>query len=429
MFRILRQRNYTTLLIAGIISLIGDWALGVALPITVYQLTHSTVAMGATAVSELLPLLVLSSVAGVFVDRWNRKRVMIVCDLILAAGLFPLLLVHSAGSIWIIYLVALGQSIVVRFFSPAANALLPTLVAEEDLVAANSLDSVGSNAARLVGPSLGGLIAVSTGLVGVTLIDAASFLLAAGLIATVQAPVRRAAEHVAGEAVAAWRKIWRDWLDGLSEVRRTRTVAIFLAVWAIAGFGEAVMGVMFVVWIKDIIHGGALQLGWFMSAQAVGGLLGGLVIASISRRLPTALLAWSASIVFGLIDIALFSYPLAFSQIWVGLALIGLVGLPSAAIGASWTTLLQTGVQDSHRGRIFGALGTTQGLMMLAGTFVAGLLGGVIHPILFLDIAQGGSYIVVGLMLLVAVGGSVLGVSARMRPSTPTDRPETAAQI
>src|SRR5205085_11629339 len=119
--------------------LIGDWALGVALPITVFQMTHSTVAMGATAVSELVPLLVLSSVAGVFVDRWNRKWVMIVCDLVLAVGLLPLLLVHSAGSIWIVYLVALGQSVVARFFSPAANALLPTLVAKEDLVSANSL--------------------------------------------------------------------------------------------------------------------------------------------------------------------------------------------------------------------------------------------------------------------------------------------------
>jgi MFS family permease len=404
MIDVLRQRNFALLFVAGIISMVGDWALWVALPITVFQLTHSTVAMGATALSELIPLLLLSSVAGVFADRWDRKRLMIVCDLVLAVGLLPLLLVHSAGLVWIVYLVALFQSIVVRFFSPAESAMLPTVVDKEQLVTANSLSSVGSEAARLVGPAIGGVIAVSTGLVGVTFVDAASFLGAAGLILLVHVPHRAATGDVAEEAVAAWRKVWREWLEGLAAVRRNRTIALFLAVWAIAGFGESVMGIMFVVWVKEVVHGGALQLGWFMSAQAVGGVLGGLAIASLGQRLPTIFMAWLAPFFFGVGDILLFSYPLFTSQLWVGLALIAFVGLPASAIGAAWTTLIQTNVEDDLRGRVFGALGTTQGLMMMIGTGAAGLLGGAISPILFLNVAQGGGYLLVGMLLLVTLG-------------------------
>jgi MFS family permease len=404
MIDVLRQRNFALLFVAGIISMVGDWALWVALPITVFQLTHSTVAMGATALSELIPLLLLSSVAGVFADRWDRKRLMIVCDLVLAVGLLPLLLVRSAGLVWIVYLVALLQSIVVRFFSPAESAMLPTVVDKEQLVTANSLSSVGSEAARLVGPAIGGVIAVSTGLVGVTFVDAASFLGAAALILLVHVPHRAATGDVAEEAVAAWRKVWREWLEGLAAVRRNRTIALFLAVWAIAGFGESVMGIMFVVWVKEVVHGGALQLGWFMSAQAVGGVLGGLAIASLGQRLPTILMAWLAPFFFGVGDILLFSYPLFTSQLWVGLALIAFVGLPASAIGAAWTTLIQTNVEDDLRGRVFGALGTTQGLMMMIGTGAAGLLGGAISPILFLNVAQGGGYLLVGMLLLVTLG-------------------------
>lgn len=404
MFTPLRYRSFTLLFVAGTISLTGDWALGVALPITVFQLTHSTVAMGAAAISELLPRILLSSVAGVFADRWDRRRLMIVGDLVLATALLPLLWVHSPGTVWIVYPVTLISSSVTRFFVPAERALLPSLVEEKDLVSANALSGVASDAARLVGPSLGGLIAVWRGLDGVALIDAATFLIAALLISAVRSPARLTARPTSPRGVAPWTALRGDWLEGLAVVRHNRMVATFLAVLSIAAFGEAVMGVMFVVWVKEVVGGTALQLGWFMSAQAVGGLAGGLVIASVSRRVPTLLLAWVAPIVFGLGDIALFSYPLFTRETWVGLFLIACVGLPAAALGAAWTSLLQQSVEDDSRGRVFGSLGTTSGLMGLAGTVCASALGGVLNPVLFLNLAQGGAYLVVGIFLLFALG-------------------------
>jgi MFS family permease len=110
----------------------------------VYLLTRSVLAAS-------IPNIVLGSIAGVFVDRWDRKRTMVITSLLLALALLPLplLLVRTADRVWIIYLVAFGEACLQQFFIPAQSTLLPTLVGEEHLVQANSLNSLSSNFARL----------------------------------------------------------------------------------------------------------------------------------------------------------------------------------------------------------------------------------------------------------------------------------------
>src|SRR5919199_6400095 len=110
MLQVLRQRNFLLLWTAGLISMAGDWVLLTALPIYVYTLTRSPLATSIMFVSELLPSLLLGSVAGVFVDRWPRKRIMLVSNILLAIPLLPLLLVRSADLVWIVYIVGFVQS-------------------------------------------------------------------------------------------------------------------------------------------------------------------------------------------------------------------------------------------------------------------------------------------------------------------------------
>src|SRR5262245_11099968 len=106
----LRHRNFGLLWWAGLISLIGDWALGVALPIYVLKLTHSATATGVVVVANLLPRLLFSAVAGAYVDRWDRRRVVVTINFIQAVVLLPLLFVDSAGQMWIIVAVAFVES-------------------------------------------------------------------------------------------------------------------------------------------------------------------------------------------------------------------------------------------------------------------------------------------------------------------------------
>ena len=139
MFALLRQRNFGYIWIGGLVSLVGDWMLLTALPVYVYQLTGSTLATGAMLAARVVPRILLGSVAGVFVDRWDRRQTLIVANLLLAVGLLPLLLVSSGQELWLVYLIAFVQSAVAQFVTPALGALLPNLVAERELLRANSL--------------------------------------------------------------------------------------------------------------------------------------------------------------------------------------------------------------------------------------------------------------------------------------------------
>lgn len=412
MIEVLRQRNFTLVWVSGLISMTGDWVLIVALPIYVYSLTRSPMATSLAFVAELLPSLLLGSVAGVYVDRWPRKEVMLVSNILLVFILLPLLLVRSADLVWIVYAVGFLQSTVAQFINPAEAALLPTLVSQDQLVTANSLSSLNQNIARLGGPALGGLIAVSTGLAGVTLIDAGSFVVAALLVALLRVP--RQPEHTASETSdAGLSAVWHQWLDGLRLVRGSRGLSILIAIFTLTSLGEGVFGTMFVIWVKQVLHGTALQLGWFMSAQAIGGILGGAVIGAVGSRVAPHRLAWIGAMIFALLDITLFSYPLVSPQVWIGLTLIVLVGIPAAAGGSSMRSLLQLATPDRYRGRVFGALGTTSALSGMIGTLIAGAFGGIFGPIALMNVFQGGSYLVAGAMLFLTSAHLIQQAAAR----------------
>ncbi|MBA3425075.1 MAG: MFS transporter [Rubrobacteraceae bacterium] len=137
MISTLRRRDFALLWFGRLISITGDWMLLVALPIYVYGLTGSALATGAMFAAGLLPNVLLGSVAGVFVDRWDRRRAMVVANLLMAASILPLLVVPQTGWVWVVYAVAFFQSCAGIFNEPAENSLLPRLVEDEHLVAAN----------------------------------------------------------------------------------------------------------------------------------------------------------------------------------------------------------------------------------------------------------------------------------------------------
>ena len=156
-FAPLRQRNFALLWWAGLISIAGDWTLRIALPIFVLQLTGSALATSGAVIATMAPVLFVGLIAGVYVDRWDRRKVLVVVSLAQAAALLPLLVVDSAAKLWIVYAVLFVQSALSQFFMPAENALLPSLVAADQLPVANSLNALNNNIARLAGPAIGGL--------------------------------------------------------------------------------------------------------------------------------------------------------------------------------------------------------------------------------------------------------------------------------
>jgi len=398
---VLRQRDFALLWFAGLVSMTGDWMLFIALPVTVYELTGSAAATGGILIASRIPSLVLGSVAGVFVDRWDRRKTMVIVNLLRAPVLLLLLAVDSADRIWIVYLVAFAVSAMSQFFGPAENALLPRLVGQEHLVPANALNALNNNLARLVGPALGGLVAAWAGLRGVAIADAVSFFLAAALIAAIATSAKP--ERTRATDVHAVKALWAEWRDGLRLIRANRVLGVVFGVIAFTSLGEGVMGAIFWVWVDEALDGGTLEAGWLMSAQAVGGLLGAVVIGAWAKGAsPARLLGWGA-IGLGAIDLVIFNYPAFLSGIWLGLLLMAIVSVPATAFGAGFTTTIQTETADAYRGRVFGALNTTMALLMIVGAALAGAVTGRLGATTVLTV-QSASYVVAGLFALKMLG-------------------------
>lgn len=398
MLRILRQRNFALLWTGGLISMIGDWVLIVGLPFEVYRRTGSTLATGAMVLAFLVPSVIFGSIGGVFVDRWDRRRLMVVINLVLAACILPLLAIDAVG-LWIAYLVLIVTSSLEQLFNPAETALLPSLLESptDDLVTANALNGMNNHLARLLGPAAGGLIVAVGGIGAVTIIDGVSFVLAAALIAAIRSPHTRAVrtESIEHQAATAWRRLSTEWGDGLRTIGRHPVLRAMLVFFVITRIGEGLTATLFVPWVTDALHSDAAGYGWLLSTQAMGGLAGAFVIGRMGSRANALWLLIAGSLTFGLIDLVLFTYPVAFP--YIGPALVGMVivGVPGAAMGAGIATLQQTLAADSHRGRVVGAMAAIGSAGSLIGAVGAGLLGEAL-PVVGLLVVQGSGYVLGG---------------------------------
>jgi MFS family permease len=414
MLRLVRQRNFGLLWVGGLISMIGDWVLFVGLPFEIYRLTGSTLATGGMVLALLVPRIVLGSVAGVYVDRWDRRRLMIAVNVLLALFLLPLLAVDTIG-LWIAFVVLVVESCLEQLFVPAEMALLPNLLegGKEELVTANALSGVNRHLARLIGPAIGGVVVALGGLTAVAILDAASFLLAAALIAAIRTTRSRAERHdsLEHETLSAWQRLLGEWRDGLHVVGRDvvlRAIMVFLVITAV---GEGLTLTLFVPWVRDALHSDSAGYGAVLSTQAIGGLIGALVIGRIGSRINPLRMLIIGALAFGTIDLVLFTYPVLYPVIGPALVMLVIVGVPGAAMGAAIATLQQIRAEDRQRGRVVGAIGAVAAVGSLVGAVVAGFAGEVL-PVVLLLVVQGSGYVIGGLVVAVMTRSAVPVVPA-----------------
>ncbi|GAA1654640.1 MFS transporter [Actinoplanes couchii] len=377
---------------ANLVSSTGDWLLRTGLAYQVYALTGSTAASATAVLAALIPRTLLGPIAGVYADRWDRRRTVIVTNLLLGACLLPLAAVHGPGQVWILYLVLAAQSGLALLFSTAEAALVPALVGDGDLVTANSLNGQARDVARLAGAALGGLVAGFGGVGLLAAVSAGAYAVAAALLSLIR--VTRT-----GTPAAERRHLIREGLDGLRIAMSTRTLRTIMVFTVVTGIGEAVMSTLMAPFVHDVLHGSARTYGTIMAAQAVGGITGGLITTMFGHRFPPRLLLGGGTVAFGLVDLALFLYPLVSPSPWPAVVLMVVAGLPGALMIAGLMTVFQTATDDSHRGRVFGTLLTLDSLAMLAGTAVAGTLGDRLGIVPVITI-QGIGLCTAGLMVL-----------------------------
>lgn len=382
-------------------SVAGDWVLNAALPFFVYEQTGSTVATAGMIVARLAPAVLLGSVAGVFVDRWSRKRVLVVANLLQAATVALLLLVPAADWLWVVFVVAAAESVVAAFSSPAESALLPTLVGESELLAANALNALNNRIGRLAGAPLGGTLLASLGLEAVVIVDAVTFLAAAALIGPI---VASRTPRVVAEASSAFRAFVREWVDGLRLVVRDRTIALLFVVFGLMTFGGTMLDPLTVAWVRDVLGEGPQVFAWILTVHAATGIVGSVFVGQFGRRFtPQSLIGWGS-----LVAAAALALRYNLPSVTLALAMSAVAGVTSVASSIGVETLAMQSVRDEFRGRVFGSLNATLGLLSLAGAAAGGLLAEVVGIVPMLNVAAA---------LTAVAGVVVLRAFAREEPA------------
>jgi MFS family permease len=386
--------NFRFIWFGQIISLLGDWFNLIASASLIAQLTNSGTAIGGLFVVRMLAPFLVSPIAGVVADRYNRKYVLIATDLTRALTVFGFLLVRHPSQIWLLYTLTAIQLGISGFFFPTRNAILPDLVSRQELGAANALSSATWSVMLALGAALGGIVSGAWGIYPAFVVDALSFLFSATFIA--QITYRPNIDSGAAEKTIS--AALRQYLDGLRYLRQQPdilTIALHKAANSllIAG-GFQVLQVTIAEKIFVIGKEGGISLGLMFAVAGVGTGIGPILarrfVGDEEARLRLALVAGYAITALGMVVIApLFN----FSVLLVGILLRGVGG------GMIWvfsTQLLLQLVPNRVRGRVFSTEFAMFTLMSAAGSGAVGAM---------MDTSFGPSQILWGMAGLILIPG------------------------
>ncbi len=361
----LRHRNFRLFFFGQGISLIGTWMQQVAMIWLAYRLSNSAFLLGLLGFCGQLPILLVSSLAGVYTDRWNRHRTIIATQTLAMFQALLLFVLTLTGliAIWELIVLSVVLGLINAIDIPARQAFLIEMIeGREDLSSAIGLSSSMFNGARLVGPSIAGFLIATLGEWFCFLLNAFSFLavLAALLAMRVAArPSQRTNQHVL-----------RDLKDGLSYVVGFQPIRSLLMLLAMVSLTAMPLVVLMPLFAAEILHGGPATLGLLTAAMGVGALAGALLIAARKSVLGLGRqVAW-ASGAFGLSAIC-FSLS---DLLGLSLGLLALVGFFMMLETASTNTILQTIVAEDKRGRVMSLYATAFVGMAPVGSLLAGSL-------------------------------------------------------
>jgi MFS family permease len=398
--RLARNQSFVALWIGQTVSFVGDYFYWLAIPIMVEKLTGSALLVGLSVIASALPMLLLGPVAGVFVDRWDRKRTMIVSDLLRGLLVLLCLVVQRPEQVWIYYVVGFLMSCVSRFFFPSQNAVLPLVVPDkDDLLAANGLMQIVQTAGLLLGPTLAGF---SMGLWGEQIaftIDSATFFISAVAILTMRVSRTTAGRQTAAAAGGEIAAVWAEMRDGIVYLFRSRIMVGVLLCLGVVQLGLGAINVIWVPFMRRTFGLGPEGLGAVDAAQGMGMALGAMALGLVTARFQKKKLAgWSIMFIGGMI--ALMGLSPAFSlasaipglgvdaamqDMTVGQRLLHmplmlllyslLLGIALVPAQSALVTTMQLAVPDLKRGRVgsaLNALTTAAGLLSMAAAAASG---------------------------------------------------------
>ncbi len=370
-FRALRYRNFRLFFTGQSISLVGTWMQYIAMSWLVYRLTGSAFMLGVVGFSSQIPAFLLSPVAGVLVDRWDRHRILVYTQTFAMLQAFTLAFLTLSGSIAVWHIIILGIFLgcINSFDTPARQAFIIDMVEKKEVLGnAIALNSLMFNAARLIGPSVAGMLIAVAGEGICFLTNGMSFF--AVLVSLFLMNIRSVKTTPKRSNILHGLKEGTSYTFGFAPIRH---ILVLLSIISLMGMSYVVLMPVFA---KNVLHGGPSTLGFLMASAGVGALVATFFLASQKNTLRFGnIIPISSSIfAFGIIAFSLSRV------LWLSLIFLALTGFGFMAHMATCNTVLQTIVDDDKRGRVMSYY--TMAFMGMApiGSLLAGSLATWMGP-------------------------------------------------
>jgi predicted MFS family arabinose efflux permease len=374
--------------ISQTISNLGSSFTSFAVPLLVFELTGSALNLAFASAATALPGLLFGLLIGAWVDRVDRKRLMIAADLARAFAIasIPLLASRNWLPLWWIYGVGFVSTTLAICFSFAQVTAIARLVTHDNLVVANGRVYASFAAVGVIGPLLAGLLVALIPTTTLLLVDAASFLLSASLLARITTSFNSAAERKPAS-------LRRDIAEGLRYVLRHPLLRAIAISAALVNFVVVTIGTQMVLFVKERLQASDIQLGLIYAAESLGVISLSLVAGSLRKRLPFSTVALGALILHGVLTIAL-----ALTRVvWVALPLVALMAGLMMLFNINVISLRQAIVPNMLLGRVTSVLNVLAGSVMPLGALIGGMLIEQTHNVALVYGAIGGLIVLIGL--------------------------------
>jgi DHA3 family macrolide efflux protein-like MFS transporter len=391
-FAVFRNPSFTRMWLAQLISTIGDSFTLIASGILIFRLTGSALSVGLMLMVTSIPTLLIGMIAGVFVDRVDRKKIMIVSDISrgILISLIPFLIKFNVG--WM-YAIVFLTSAISTFFSPAYDSVIPEMASDEELTAANSMIAISSFGSTAVGFAASGLLAAYS-IELAFYIDAVTFFISALLISGIKIMPLELEENTSVSLVV------KNLQGGLKYLFGSRVLRSLLIVSLLYSVMVGLSNTLLLPFATDALHATTFEYGLQEGLTSIGFVVGSFIMAKFASRLRDGL--W---IIVGMLGMGVSTliYSLSTSVVFA-ILFITVSGLMNAPLAIARRTMLQQNTEREVRGRVFGATRTLQNVLMLLGMGAAGLAD-VFGPRLMMQIsAFTGLFVGVAAMLAPGIG-------------------------
>ena len=366
------NRNFRQLWLGQVVSQLGDWFDTIALYTLLLNLTGSGRAVGLLLVARFLPSFFVGPLSGVIIDRFSRRMIMIVSDVVRAVVVLGFLFVRRPEQVWLIYALTILQLVFSTFFEPAKTAVIPSIVSGRELLAANAVASATWSVMLTLGAAFGGLVTGWFGTDVAFVLDSLTYVVSALLIAGVRFPKRppRAKSKLTiGKALGI-----TDTLEGARYVWQRPRVFALMMVKPAWGFGGGILALLAVYGEKifPVGRSAATGIGILYAARGIGTAIGPIAMRRIAgetrRQLQTAI--GIAFLVGGVFYVA-FGTATNFA---LALIVLMIAHTGGSVLWVNSTVLLQSAVEDNFRGRVFAAELALLTLTMAASNYLTGEL-------------------------------------------------------